>query len=402
MFCCSRNAVVVLKQNLREIGRTHVVKGTIHPDWSATISANLLKNNMIKVCNRFDLHVGEDTLYTNCIIEIEVYDTDAKGNLTDYLGHLRFAGDSLKTLLETSRVADNTAGVAAKGLAFELLKSRKRNENENRHVKGSLEINAGMKELGKSNSGPTMFKKSMHGARRSSLMFLDKAQSSKRMAIIEESNDNEERRWDNLLENVFNLEDNEDLAEIRIRSEVYKSFYIYLLDLDLDIAEKAMFPQGYLPKDSQLVLIIHVNHMEQQRIVLTYQSQRHVHFGQEKCIEVRMPVSYPLALACVTFDLHVQRHKALSMKLASATLTGHYLKEFVHKGMVYYASLKKSSLAHDEAVKPPILSFFLYSLSNFLPLGKLKMISAIKKMEDNKYTVHIKSWCPLTNENLSG
>lgn len=360
----ARNAMCILKHNMREVGRTHVVKGSTQPDWSLAT-----KNG--KQTYKFDMYVSKEAIFTNCTIDIELHDTDAKGALTDYLGHVRFMGDTLKDFL----AADDNA-VEGQGKVFELLRSKKRTDVENKHVRGTIEMLGSMREMG---AGMTIANKDGKNNRRNSYMFTENHFAS-----------DEDAAEVDPLANAVNRACNDELAGGKIRI-----FYIYIVDLHLD-HQDIFASMTHTSKDTNIVLVALVNGMEVNRISVPYQNQTTLTFN-DACIEVSMPAHQPVSLGNVQIDIYLNKNKYMSKKINSVHLNGMILKDFVHKGLNHLRAVAKQTVA-----VTPLMTYQLYSLTNNLPNGKLTLASAVKKMADAHYTLRVHACRNLIKGDLFG
>jgi hypothetical protein len=128
-----------MKYNGREIGRTPIIKGSLHPVWSLDHSHNeiLPSNELNKQKCRFDVFITKTSMLYLCNFEIELYDSDVQGKQTDFLGMVKLQGGDLVTVLESGKSTE-----------FPLQKSKRLSEGDNRSVKGMVIIRGQKKEVG--------------------------------------------------------------------------------------------------------------------------------------------------------------------------------------------------------------------------------------------------------------
>jgi hypothetical protein len=111
-----------VKWNFREIGRTKISRNTLAPRWNnASFLVMTPKNQELK----------------DCSLDLELFDTsnDGKNKLTDFLGCIKIAGDNLVEFLDSERPR-----------WVECEKAKRFHGEENRHVKGFIEVSGTRKD----------------------------------------------------------------------------------------------------------------------------------------------------------------------------------------------------------------------------------------------------------------
>ncbi len=112
--------MAVVKWNMREIGRTAALRSNLNPVWEEEGSSS----------NSFHTVTVRDQQVRDCTLEVEIYDSDTKAALTDFLGCVRYNGPSLVKFLERG----------AQRQWVDLGKAKRLSDAENRAVKGAVEI----------------------------------------------------------------------------------------------------------------------------------------------------------------------------------------------------------------------------------------------------------------------
>ncbi|RYH18424.1 hypothetical protein EON65_27250 [archaeon] len=345
-----------------------MVKGTTNPDWTAPPAKN------IRPHYKFDIHVSRDQVYTNCNIEVELFDSDAKGNLTDYLGHVRLAGESLRELIEDSEHSPHT---------MELLRSRKKTDMENKHVRGTIEVVATLKEMGAVASS-----KSNKSMRRSSFMAVGDLSRPQTImdSLIEASNEESQ------VDSAINLQDMEDIL-----IDPCKIFFLYLVDLHLDV------PTNVLPsninlntKDTSVILEIYANGVELKAINVPYVNKSTHLFSIEEHVEVSFPSLHPSAMCNVSVHVYISKPKYLHKKLSTITLTGLFLKDFLHRAL----DCQKASASGITAA--PVLQCNMYSLTNQSKIGCIKFSNTLQPAAGSSFELLIRSCRNLPKADLFG
>lgn len=128
-FIFFRNPVCIVKWNFREIGRTKIARSTLAPRWNnASFLVMTPKNQELK----------------DCSLDLEVFDTsaDGKNKLTDFLGCIKISGDNLLEFLDQERPR-----------WVECEKAKRFHGEENRHVKGFIEVSGTRKDTALAGAG---------------------------------------------------------------------------------------------------------------------------------------------------------------------------------------------------------------------------------------------------------
>jgi hypothetical protein len=104
---------------MREIGRTPVARSTLNPSWE--------EGHIFRAVTVRDQHIKD------CSVDVELWDTNGIGTVTEFLGCVRYAGMNLVKFLENQSGGDGRHW-------HDLGKSKRLSEAENRGVKGAVEI----------------------------------------------------------------------------------------------------------------------------------------------------------------------------------------------------------------------------------------------------------------------
>lgn len=342
-----------------------MVKGTTNPDWTAPPPKNTRPHY------KFDVHVSKDQIYTNCNIEVEIFDSDAKGNLTDYLGHVRLAGDSLRDLVEDAEHHPQP---------LELQKSRKKTDNDNKHVRGSVELVATLKEMGSGASS-----KSNKAMRRSSFMAVGDVNRPQTImdSLIEASNQEAQ------IDNAINLQDMEDIF-----IDPCKIFFLYLVDLHLDVSSNLLPSSINLnTKDTSILLEIYGNGVQLKAISVPYVNKGTHLFSVEDKVEVSFPSLFPSAMCNVSVHVYISKPKYLHKKISTITLTGLFLKDFLHRTLDNQKAGTTTS---------PLLQCNMYSLTNQSKIGSIKFSNTLTPAVGSSFELLIRSCRNLPKADLFG
>jgi hypothetical protein len=303
----ARNPFCVVRYNNREISRTSIIKNTLSP---------------IFPTNLFTIHVNnqQSLLNSTSSIEIEVYDSDAKGKTTDYLGNVKLAGEALfnflnhcTTLVNNSnddnsegkdkkekkeKISDKEKEDDLRGMTFDLQKSKKLSDYDNKHVKGSITLHATMKEI---NSDSENDKKDTVVT--SLLAVAKTADSTSALGSADSS------------------------FEGKIYSEVllrYKRFGFFLYSYEIfnlrDIVASSI-DQNQLSVNSSLCLVVYFNLFEIFRFSLKNDFSSSSVIDYNIPVEFRLLENYPLSSCKIIFSFYCVKQFRLEL-LGTASLCG--------------------------------------------------------------------------------
>lgn len=310
-----RNAFCIVRLNMREIGRTGVVKGTLSPVWSKEKS------------NVFTMHFGKESMLLNASIEIEVFDSDAKGIQTDYLGHVKLSGDSLFQFLER-----NTE------VSFDLQRSKRISDHENRHVKGKILL-VGKKTVINNNKNNSNVAVSQSGSNE-----LRESQAGHHMV----------RGKDVLVDPANPL------------NPSYKSFGLYFASLEHSLfqvgqktgAATSLFKTLTLAEHLSFFIVIYFNSFEVYRFnidpaAISADPNRHYapkehHFDLDPVVpvEFRVPDSFPISICELKIAFFMKHSRARPELLGTTLINGMQLKELMKDSLD-----KKPSASHATLTK---------------------------------------------------
>jgi hypothetical protein len=307
----SRNAFCVLRLNMREIGRTGIVKSTTNPVFLND------KNHSIS------MHFAKESLLFNASIEIEVYDTDARGSQTDYLGHVKLTGETLFNLIE-------------KGMevSFNLQPSKRISEHENRYVKGSILLSGKKAVLQNKNAN---------------------------LALPEKSSNRKDSQ--DMTENTYMLKGKDLIVSPDASlNPHYKSIGIYFIQLS-----HSLFQQSRPPSRSTVVLktltqeqlsyvvIVYFNSFEIHRFTIDPAKEkskphRQYHVEENKHqldpfvpVEFRIPDNLPIAVCDLKIAFFQKYSRSRPELLGTIHLNGFQLKEYMKEVLSYANNNKQSS-----------------------------------------------------------
>ena len=396
-----RNAFAVVKFNMREVGRTGTVKGTIHPDWVS-----------LPQPATFDIYINKQSSLDACSIEVEVFDSDANGKLTDFLGHVRFSGETLKSFLFEEATDPQVPHKDKFPKWYDLLPSKKLTDQENKNVGGKIELRGVKRIIGD---------------------------------ILIQENEKKQDLFANDPDHIIRMQDEEDMkarreitdfvisssAVSRLSSsavsslsrrpdftvektlQAYKFFDLYLKELDLTkVRVKLSSSQGTinpsksesnvaLAKDSELFLKISINEIEIYRYVANLQrvtkkwthlttsydssnvvkevienySIQSLRFHDLPPIECRIPLFLPLGLCCLSIEVYyriptIKENPSTCMTntilVGKLDLRGNGLKEFVRKSV----EVEMGSLKQEKAGISKVAKSFMYFFGNKLQSRK--------------------------------
>lgn len=261
-----RNAYAVLKYNQREIGRTPIVKGTLHPDWSKTGNFS------------FDVHINKENLLMTCALDVEVYDTDAKGNTSDFLGVVRLQGNQLKTMMTRDSYANPDEMIENdKYREFLTLEtSRKLGDADNKHVQGKIELRATLKVMGDNQHNPLLKQSSAN--QDAFLKAQDEIDERARRQMSDFSPSTPTALM--LIPSAFaghqKLSKLSTLSTEQVLS-CFKYFDLYVKEIDLtglnmESLQMKQYQVMSIPKDAEIVISIAMNQIEIYRCLQPYHS----------------------------------------------------------------------------------------------------------------------------------
>lgn len=389
-----RNALAIVKFNMREIGRTGIVKGTIHPEWDS-----------LPQSITFDIHVNKQSSLDTCTIEVEVFDTDANGKLTDFLGHARFSGPSLKAFLyqETEDLNAPMADRAPKW--FDLLPSKKLTDQENKNVTGKIELR-GMQRI----IGDPLLKERM---KQRELL----AKDPDRIRRLQEEADLKARSALNPLSIspacIRSINTPSVSSIISVKPDLvgekglqaHKFFDLYLKELDLTKVRIHHYHNSshitpgstsgkllQITPDAEFFLKISLNHVEVYRHIMNFQrvvkkfnhlttnydalnvvkekeenfTIQSLFFDDLPPIECRIPMLLPLGLCHLTIEVfyHLPSIKenpsnnvSNVVLVGKLDLKGNALKEFIRKSVVAETAVDKRD-EHSHVMSKPHAFYF--------------------------------------------
>jgi len=289
-----RNSYCIIRHNMREISRTTIKRNTLNPDWSDETKGSIVEVLLQK----------ENMLRTVCI-DIEVYDTDAHGQTTDFLGMVKLYGPNLFKLLEIPSIDDANGNITFTVLSLE--KSKKLSESDNQYVNGKIHISAAIST--DTNTG-------------------NASSSAVLKQIVGET------------EELVVQSNSMDLGSLG-----FKYFYLYVTD----VVMQSSFAYTSLKNDairlgnnSLVVVVLYFNGHELHRydstvsnLFIDYnESTIKILFDSLRPIECRVPVNYPIGgctirLELLLFETQQLREKNIFKLLGFFELSGESLKQFL-------------------------------------------------------------------------
>lgn len=392
---------------MREIGRTSIVRNTINPSFNAEQN------------NRFTIHLNKESMLATCAIEIEVYDTDARGKTTDYLGHVRLQGETLFSLLDEhqqqSRKTLHGNVEHGEALALELEKSKRISDAENKHVKGTIYLK-GSKQLLNGNGAVATSNVSAE------IDHSGGAGAFNRVSDISTPG----------LEVLLH-----DLDPI---APAVKSFGLYLshLNLSSEILDsfiekkhpvKGLFAGGGGGATRSFLFVVYLNRQEISRFLFPIRPQvlpqacsrtesssssSYYRLDPSLPIECRLPERFPVGLSELQFALFLCLPKSRPELLAKTRISGPELKRLLREGL-HFSSSSSSTAKKNGVIAPlrevdlPIVSEdYYHSLNQYYTsqapssLGQLAFYPHLWRPSPLRYKLIIRSGRNLPKADLFG
>lgn len=352
----SRNAFCIIRYNMREIGRTSAYPTTLNPNWrqqyidyvsslekqvevppreyenvieeSETSAKNEEVAKIPIMINKFSIYLPRKSFLSTCIIEIEVRDTDARGRPTEFLGLVKINGQTLNNLfLEGESLPKKT-------VTFDLMKSNKLDEEENKNAGGKLTL------LG--------FRSKKNGEE-----YLNIA---KKVEVVEKKSLIDYKL--SIFNNSFNLLNNLELntkpllklrqyqqengTKDEIPQDSSKFFYLNLLTFRI---KSTFFLQNELSWSLQdsLKIVTFLNNSEVCNIDIPINKEMVESIKEKEYYDLDLnnleikffiPSFLPLGLSTVSFFLFYENSlQNCSIVLGNITLTGKYIKQLFRKNL---------------------------------------------------------------------
>jgi hypothetical protein len=292
---------------MREIGRTPIVKGTINPDYSEANEKS-----------KFTIHVSNEALLTSCSLEIEVFDTDARGKMTDFLGVIKLQGPVLSEFLENGANSEQQ---------FDLTKSKKLSEQDNKHVQGTIVLRGSKRAI------------------------------------------NEEQKTSSKPEDGLN-----DIAYVSAKeffdlplNPKSKSFYFYPITVRCD---KGILRNGV----KQVICKVIFNGIMISTIIQAPQSEQVISFDDCLPVELRIPDNFPVGGCRLSTEIYLEMNNNEIVSLGVWDIHGVELKSALKKSLEALALMKEVPLC--SAINSQTASdnkfTYYFSLGNF-PRQMLKL-----------------------------
>jgi len=349
-----RNAYCIVRHNLREIGRTSIRRNSLNPDWTDDK-------------NVFEITLSKESMLNTTRIDIEVYDSDAHGETTDFLGMVTLFGLKMSEIFCSSKINHPFEdGESDAFVAFQLEKSKKLSESRNEYVKGKLFVDVRLLRFANETSAAAV-------------------------------NANDEISDNVSCDDQFIFKPNDDIS--------YKYFHLYLVDIILEPSFHNSHNKNdvvQITEDSILEIVIFFNGSElykysvsKTNYLIDLKSSKKVTFqiDSPKPVECRIPNNFPiggcnLRFELFLFDNQIQREKNSSKFLGYSKVDGITLKKCL-----------KDDMSSNIVTFSNIIQSNHYS---FASAGRLTTLTVIDKHAFKCYHIQINSARNLPKADLFG
>lgn len=346
-----RNPFCVVRYNMREIGRSCIRRNTLNPDWSD-----------LQEQTTFIFEVRNEKMLLSSSIDMEVYDSDAHGKTTDFLGVVRLRGVLLADYFNSK---NDNASLAP----FKLEKSKKLSESDNQYVDGNLYVTLDIK-----------FKNE------------NVSESPIKLDIVEASSHK------NVLKN--SLDD-------------YKCYLLFITDLIISVKNRANLEPLQISTGSVFEIVIYVNNLEihrynsldQFQLIEMTTTEFQIVLDSAKPIECRVPAKFPICASVLRLEILLNDNKSSLEKqllkyIGSYEFFGESLKQLLRGS---FTNANSNDILNGSILPKPFSPFsFSISSKQFNASTQVTLFTVIDELIFSSFKIKIRSGRNLPKADLFG